>query len=302
MHAHLTRRAALAGLTAGGIGLARGPQLASAQTPVAEELLREAGVVYGTVDGDELVLDFARRSDLEQLRPAVILIHGGSMREGSRTDLFAIHMPLARAGYASFNIDYRLFDLADGTNSWPAQLDDVQRAARWVRANAATYGVDPDRIGALGHSSGGQLAAFLGTRETRDNSDAALAAYSSRASCVVDLSGDMDLSIPYPSQFENEATAALLGGTIAEVPDAYQDFSPITFVDAETVPFLILQGAADEAVPIEHSRRMTEALHAAEIEVLYGEFPGLGHPETADWQRMGPYILAFLQTHLHPAA
>ena len=65
--------------------------------------------------------------------------------------MFGIHMPLARAGYVSFNIDYRLFDLTEGTNPWPAQLDDVQRAVRWVRANATTYGVDPDRLGALGH-------------------------------------------------------------------------------------------------------------------------------------------------------
>ena len=73
-------------------------------------------------------------------------------------------------------------------------------------------------------------------------------------------------------------------------------------VDAETVPFLILQGGKDEAGLLEHSRRMTAALQAAAIEVVYGEFPGLDQLATRDWGRMGPYILAFLETHLHPAS
>jgi len=63
---------------------------------------------------------------------------------------------LARAGYVAFAVDYRLFHAAE--NRWPAQLDDVQRAVRWVRANAGKYGVNRDHIGAFGHSAGAQLA------------------------------------------------------------------------------------------------------------------------------------------------
>src|SRR4051812_33709683 len=131
----------------------------------------------------------------EGLAPAVILIHGGAMAFGKRFDLDKLARSVAEAGYVAFNIDYRLLSY-DGMNQWPTQLDDVQLLVRWIRANAATYGVDAERIGALGHSAGGLLAAFLGTRETRDNSESTLAAYSSRVSCVVDLAGDVDLTIP----------------------------------------------------------------------------------------------------------
>ena len=94
---------------------------------------------------------------------------------------------LARSGFVAFSVDYRLFN---GTvNLWPAQLDDVQRAVRWIRANAAKYRVDPNRIGAFGHSAGAQLAALLGMEDTRDNSDPSLAKYSSKVQAVVDVSG-----------------------------------------------------------------------------------------------------------------
>ena len=84
---------------------------------------------------------------------------------------------LAPAGYVAFSIDHRLVN--DGAeNRWPAQLDDVQRAVRWVRAHAADYGVDPERVASYGWSSGAHLATMLGVRDTRDNSDPALADYS----------------------------------------------------------------------------------------------------------------------------
>ena len=127
-------------------------------------------------------------------RPRRCFFHPGGMADGDRTWMDDAAQGLVTAGYVAFTIDYRLF--GGGTrNSWPAQLDDAQRAVRWVRTNAATYGVDPERIAAFGHSSGAQLAAFLGTRDTRDDADPTLADVSSRVACVVDLAGTMDLTI-----------------------------------------------------------------------------------------------------------
>jgi len=92
-------------------------------------------------------------------------------------------MFLARCDFVAFSVDYRLFHGTE--NAWPTQLDDVQRAVRWIRANAAKYHIDPDRIGAFGHSAGAQLAALLGMEATRDNSDPVLAKYSSTVQAVV---------------------------------------------------------------------------------------------------------------------
>ena len=211
-------------------------------------------------------------------------------------------MGLAGAGYATFSIEYRLYVAGDQSTMWPAQLDDVQRAVRWVRANADTYGVDPERIGAFGYSSGGQLAAFLGTRETRDNSDPELAAYSSKVNCVVTMGGLFDFTFPDAHLDGAEIDAEILGGSMEALPApaAYEEFSPITFVDETSAPFLILQEGNEDVIPYEHPRRMVAALQAAGVQVSYGWFPEYAHDSWFSWAPEAPETLAFFGRHLQP--
>ena len=130
---------------------------------------KERDVIYGEVGGEPLLLDVYRPVGWPAPRPSVLVFHGGGLVFGSRGDVVEPARALAIAGYVAFAVEYRLFDPNTGANPWPAQLDDAQRAIRWVRANAATYGVDPDRVAAYGHSSGGTLAVAVGVRETRDD-------------------------------------------------------------------------------------------------------------------------------------
>jgi acetyl esterase/lipase len=148
-------------------------------------------VQYGEAGGEKLLLDIYG-ADANVKRPALLFIHGGAWKEGSRKDLAGAAITFSRQGYVCFSLGYRL--IKGETNRYPAQIDDVQRAVRWVRAHSTEYGVLPDKIGALGMSAGGHLVALLGTMDTRDNSDPALAAYSSRVQCVVDLYGPTDFT------------------------------------------------------------------------------------------------------------
>ena len=275
----VSRRTALAGLGAGALGLT----LAGAARPIAAQddasasLQTEDDVVYGTVDGVELLLNVVRPADRPAPRPAVVVVHGGGLVQGTRWDHGEAALGLAQAGYATFSIEYRLFSPDDQSTRWPAQLDDVQRAVRWVRANADTYGVDPDRVGAFGYSSGGQLAAFLGTRDTLDNSDPDLAEYSSKATCVVTMGGLFDFTFPDAHLDGAQIDAEILGGSAEEVPApaAYEGFSPITFVDETSAPFLILQEGTEYPIPYEHPRRMVAALQSAGVAGLLQLVPGL---------------------------
>ncbi len=221
------------------------------------------------------------------------------MWTGSRADMEHPAQQLARAGYVAFSVDYRLINAAAGCHRWPAPLDDVQRAVRWVRAHAVAFGIDPMRVGAYGWSAGGQLAALLGTRDTRD-ATARLASYPSRVACVVDLAGDVDLSA-YTQPPALHEVVALLGGTPQEVPERYRDASPLSSIDGRTAPFLVVHGAQDDVVPIEQSPRLVTALRAAGVEVQYVELAGAGHDDLA-WPRVGPAVLAFLGRQLCPAA
>ena len=298
----VSRRTALTVFGAGALGLAGATRSISAQDDPAEALQTADDVVYGTVGGVDLLLNVVRPSDRATPRPAVILVHGGGLVQGGRWDHGEAAFALAVAGYATFSIEYRLFVSGDPSTLWPVQLDDVQRAVRWVRANAETYGVDPGRIGAFGFSSGGQLAAFMGTRETNDNSDPELADYSSKVNCVVTMGGLFDFTFPDAHLDGAYIDTEILGGSAEEAPApaAYEDYSPITFVDATSAPFLILQEGSPDIIPYEHSQRMVAALQGAGVQVSYSWFPGTTHETWFSWAPEAPETLAFYGRHLRP--
>ncbi|HLK56291.1 MAG TPA: alpha/beta hydrolase, partial [Chthonomonadaceae bacterium] len=111
----------------------------------------EKDVVYGTAGGTKLLLDVYRPQSVTGKRPGVVLVHGGGWVAGDKSFYAPVGNLLAARGYVAFAIDYRLAPIFH----YPAQVDDVQRAVRWVRAHAATYNLDPDRLGAIGDSAGG---------------------------------------------------------------------------------------------------------------------------------------------------
>ncbi len=298
----VTRRTALSLFGAGALGLAGATRSASAQDDPFATLQSADDVVYGTVNGVDLLVNIVRPEDRPAPRPAVVLVHGGGLVQGGRYDHGEAAFALAAAGYATFSIEYRLFVSGDPATLWPVQLDDVQRAVRWVRANAETYGVDPERIGAFGFSSGGQLSAFLGTRDTNDNSDPDLAEFSSKVNCVVTMGGLFDFTFPDAHLDGAYIDTEILGGSEAEppAPAAYEDYSPINFVDETSAPFLILQEGSPDIIPYEHAQRMVAALQEAGVQVSYSWFPGTTHETWFSWAPEAPETLAFFGRHLRP--
>jgi acetyl esterase/lipase len=222
-------------------------------------------VVYSFIGHGKLKLDvYQPKSPSASPLPGIILIHGGSWEEGDKTELAAMARYLASNGYVAFSIDYRLH--SGGKNRWPAQLDDAQRAVRWVRRHAADYNVDPKRIGAWGYSAGGQMASLLGEIDTRDNSDPELAKYSSRVQAVVDVSGPADFTSGFDTdggRFFND----LFGATKQQNPELWKSASPVFNISKQTVPFLIVHGTRDGTVPIAQSVEFANALHKAGIDV-----------------------------------
>ncbi len=228
----------------------------------APATVAEPNVVYGTADGTSLTLDAYTPADTTRKHPAIVLIHGGGWSAGDKKFYEPMGRALAAKGFAAFSINYRL--LTQTANKYPAQLDDSQRAVRWIRANADKYHVDPQRIGALGDSAGGYLVALLGMRETRDNSDAALAPYSSKVQAVVDFYGPADFTISPNDPSANLLAIAIvtnfLGKKQTDAPDLYKASSPVTYVDKQAAPFLIIHGTTDPLVSVDQSQRLHDAL------------------------------------------
>jgi acetyl esterase/lipase len=224
-------------------------------------------VSYGSMNGTELRLDVYEPTLGDPgPHPAVLLIHGGGWTSFDKSTMRGMGNFLARNGFVAFAVDYRLF--SEGRNLWPAQLDDVQRAVRWVRANAAKYGIHTDRMGAFGHSAGAQLASLLGMKDTRDNSDPALAKYSSKVQAVVDVSGPTD----FTTGRDTEGRAFLtdfLGASYLKAPEIWRDASPAFHIANDDAPFMIVHGTADGEVPISQAQELFEKLQAAGVPVSF---------------------------------
>jgi acetyl esterase/lipase len=242
------------------------PQPQAPATPsFAGEVTVHENVVYGSVNGTDLKLDVYEPADATAgPYPAVILIHGGGWISFDKSTMHGMGQFLGRSGYVAFSVDYRLFHGKD--NLWPAQLDDVQRAVRWIRANAKKYDIDPQKIGAFGHSAGAQLAALLGMEDTRDNSDPALAKYSSRVQAVVDVSGPTDFTVEHDPEGVAFLTS-FLGVAYDKAPEVWQKASPALQAARGDAPFLIFHGTKDQDVPMAQAQELYDKLHAAKVTV-----------------------------------
>jgi acetyl esterase/lipase len=212
--------------------------------------------------------------------PAIILIHGGGWKQGSYHRVNAT-VPFAVKGYFVASIEYRLSPEA----LWPAQIEDCKLGVRWLRANAAKYHVDPNRIGCWGTSAGGHLVACLGTMgdEGKFEGDGGYSGVSSRVQAVADFSGPTDFTEGSEgltgSNADHEAPIldALIGSTFAQKPEAWKQASPIVFVKTDDPPFLVVHGDADRTVPYDQSKKFVAALQKAGVSVQFLTVHGGGH-------------------------
>ena len=198
-------------------------------------------------------------------------------------------------GYLVVSINYRLYPAAQ----FPAMIQDVKCAVRFLRANAAQYNLDPNRIGAVGVSAGGHLAALLGTTDASAGWDVGeYLDQSSRVQAVIAMAGVMDLSRNFPNA-DIEAMRRVGFGEFNMV-----EASPISHVSPDAPPFLLIHGDRDEVVPVEQSQRMYERLVQANVPARLVVVQNAAHSFTAPEgttptiPEVNQIILDFLAQHL----
>jgi acetyl esterase/lipase len=222
--------------------------------------------------------------------PLVIWIHGGGWQSGDKTNRAQAQRLVCR-GYALASINYRLSDSA----IFPAQIHDVKAAIRFLRANAAVYGLDPTRIAVFGSSAGGHLAALAGTSDgTAVLEDLAMGnpLVSSRVQAVVDWYGPTRLTVmdaqllaqgcPAGSASHGDASSAesrLLGCTLSsgDCADEAQRADPAQYTDSSDPPQLLLHGTDDCVVPAGQSTLLGQALSATGSCVIDRRVQGAAH-------------------------
>jgi len=242
-------------------------------------------LTYGPHERNDLDL-FLPKDEGTKLRPAVIVIHGGAWRSGDKRQLRMLAETFARRGYVAAAINYRLAPQW----SYPAQLDDCQRAVRWLRKKAKEFRIDPNRFGAAGASAGGHLSLLLGTRETRDESDPELKGISSKVQCVLSIFGPTDFTDErYIQASRNsvlgKALIEFVGKPYDEAPDLWKEISPLHHLSPDDAPTFIIHGDQDPLVPLAQSEKFAEGCKKLGIPVRLVVIKGMGHGPTTPEQR-----------------
>jgi acetyl esterase/lipase len=237
---------------------------ASAQT--AREIVAEEDVIYCRVDGAALLADIAYPSREANL-PAMLYIHGGRWRSGSKEDTRGLQVrDWAERGFFAMSVDFRLVTSTPA----PAAQQDLMCGIRWLHAHAEQYGIDPDRVYLSGWSSGGHqvaLAATLG--------DEAYAPAGGWEDARTDVRAIMSVSAPY--ELNTLSWGNLWTPLEGDPIEARTLASPIHQIGPDTRPMLIVHSDDDQSVPVQQALDMVRALDAAGVPHRFVHYTDRGH-------------------------
>jgi len=236
-----------------------------------------ADVRYCTGGGKPLLMDvFLPYKRLRKPTPAVLWLHGGGWERGDKNGSSGARF-LAEAGFVTASIYYRL----SGEAKFPADIEDCKCAIRYLRGNAAKYGLDPDRIGIAGASSGGHLALLVAMADEMAGLEGSggWPGISSRVSAVSSYYGPTDFTA-LKTEFGARAQAAitkLMGAAPEEAQAAYKRASPISYLGPGKPPVLMIHGDGDTLVPFSQSQKMLEASMKAGVTAQLIEVKNANH-------------------------
>src|SRR3954463_3715299 len=246
---------------------------AEVELPDPAETVVIRDLVYARKATGPLLLDLHLPARPVAAPPVVVWLHGGGWRRGDRSFAPDLDRYFAARGYAMANVEYRL----SGDAIFPAQLEDVRAAVRWLRDSAGEFGFDARSIGLWGSSAGGHLAALAATSAADDRD---------RVQAVVDGYGPTDFTLADSQALPggqlhapaDSPESELLGVPLAEAgEDRLRATNPIAHITPAAPPFLILHGTADLLVPPGQSEILHAALAAAGVESTLCLIEGLGH-------------------------
>jgi len=243
---------------------------------VPEGVIWQAGIEYSNPDDQHLQLDLARPKSGEGPFPAVLCIHGGGFRAGTRDGYDGLCMQLAKRGYVAATMTYRL----SPKYKFPAAVHDTKAAVRWLRANAATYKINSNKIGVTGGSAGGHLAQFLAVTAhvpefegTGGNPE-----QSSSVACVVNFFGPSDFTKSYGKSVDAAVVLPMwLGGSLETARELHIRASPLYWVTPDAAPTLCVHGTNDKYVAYEQAVWLVDRLKAAVVEADLFTLNGAGH-------------------------
>lgn len=228
-------------------------------------------LTYKQIDGIDLKLDIYKDKELKEPTPVLIFIHGGSWSKGKRSDYLPYLVDFAQKKYVTATVSYRL----SGVAKFPAAVEDVKCAVRWIRANASDFNIDADRIAVVGGSAGGHLALMLGYTDDDEYVKECNDSVSNKVNAIVNIYGAIDLTTPYAR--EQGACTSFLGFTYEQNPDIYTIASPKNYISDDDPPTLTFHGTIDSLVPVSQADSLHKWLDETGVENEYHRLKGWPH-------------------------
>lgn len=233
----------------------------------------DRNVAYCTENPNQL-MDFyypkAESLSSDEPYPVVVYVHGGGWTSGDKSDLAMYHDALVQKGVAVAALNYSLAP----QSVFPQNIEDLKCAVRSLRAHAAEYNIDPERIGGYGGSAGGHLVSLLGTAgDVAEWDQGEYSEYSSRLDAVVDLYGPTDLTVAFAGNETDLLKKAFGDDSYSEGADQ----SPVTYVSSDDPPFLIIHGQDDTLVPLSQGEELYQKLLDAGVDATFISVKGAGH-------------------------
>jgi acetyl esterase/lipase len=241
---------------------------------VPEGVVETRNLEYARIGDRSLQLDLYQPAKLDRPVPGLVFIHGGGWSGGSREVYKYYTVRYAQRGYVAATISYRLV----GEAPYPAAVEDAKSAVRWLRANAAKYHIDPDRLAAVGGSAGGHLAMMLGYSADAKQFErmGGNPGVSSGVQAVINFYGPFDMTTPF-ARTNSTVQRFLSGKTYDEAPELYRESSPANYLRAGAPPTLIFHGTIDEIVPIDQADLLARRLKELRVPFVYDRLEGWPH-------------------------
>ncbi len=255
-------------------------------------------IIYASPEGHELGLDIYV-PDTANAPPLIVQVHGGAWRFGDKSG--GVPLQFVEHGYAVASLDFRQSTDAP----FPAMIHDIKAAIRFLRANASDYGYDASKIAITGASSGAHLALLVGVSTGHPELEGSLGDHLDTSSAVqailsyfaaADLTTILSQSTPFGLSVREPSLELLLDSLPQDNETLARLASPVTLVDANDPPLLLLHGDRDPQMPINQSLQMFGAYKAAGLDVTFDPVHGAVHggPQFFDEEHLGN-ALAFLQ-------
>ncbi len=264
---------------------------------VPDNVIEQKDIEYGKAGDRSLQLDLYSPEKMDKPAPGIIFIHGGGWKSGHRRDMKFYTVDFAKRGYVCATVSYRLA----GEALFPAAVQDVKCAVRWMRANAVKYNIDPERIAVSGNSAGGYFSLMTGYSSDVPEleGDSGNAGVSSRPQAVINFYGPVDMTTDFAKK--QSLVVDFLGKTYDEYPKLHEFASPISHLTKDDPPTLILHGTLDSTVPIKQADMLADKLKSLGIDCFYDKYEGW--PHTMDLaeavnKRCQYQMVQFLEEHL----